>query len=365
MVKNILKTGIILTTAILPVSALISCSSSSTASNNLNAKKYQTKQLASTKSGMELNVLDPAFNNNAQEILQGLLQKLTTADLQKDFDFLLTDFYDVYEFENNETEIELVDRGIKVISILPDKNANGNRVAKLEVKYKKETEVKGDIEEILTKEMDWEIKPAIISHSQIDEIKAMILGATTNNEGIDLSDLKEYFLGEKDDDMDFDDFGVFDRINKLNKDLNLDNLGGLVGYQLSLNDIFGNLIPAPKAGAVDLNTTFFAPSTALNNVFLYPSSVGKIQYKFNIEALKLVDKKTVLAYTQPEQLISMLVTSETNNAMMLFIKDIKIEEVGGSLLKLTVNFKDANTLSEVVSINANLLKPTVVVPPVA
>lgn len=361
MVKNIFKIGAVAVTAILPVSALISCSSSSKNSSNLNLRKYEVKQ-SSTSKAIDLNVIDPAFNNNAQEILQLLINKLTVADLQKDFDFILTDFYDVYEFENNEIEIELVDNGIKVLNILPNKNSNGNRVAELEVKYEKETETRDDIKEILTKKIEWEIKPAIISHSQMEEIKKMITGATTNNEGIDLSDLKEYFLGEFDDDNDndFDDFGVFDRINKLNKDLNLDNLGGLIGYELSLDDIFGELIP-PTRASINLQTTFFAPSSALNNAFLYPSSTGKLQYNFNIESLKLVDEETILTYTTPLQLMSILVKSETNDKMQEFIKDIKIEKVGGQLLKLTVNFKD-NTLSEVVSINSNLLKPT---PPVA
>jgi hypothetical protein len=188
----------------------------------------------------------------------------------------------------------------------------------------------------------------------------LIDGSTTSTEGIDLSDLKEYFLGENDDDQDFDDLGVFDRIRALNKKDNLNNMGGLMGYELKLSDIFSQI--APKA-VIDKDTSFFAPSASLGNTFVYPSTTGKLQYNLDIDKLATIDMATITAMTTPADLGKILKTSATNTAMIASgdIKDITITEVG-PLLKLTVNFTNAETLSEVISINPALLKVTITPP---
>ena len=347
-----------LSLAILPVAAMVSCSS---AGETLNEQQFDVK-VSTTKGSraIEQNVIDPAFNTNAQEILNNKINSLTVAMLQADFDMILTDFYDIYEFESGDTEIELSDKGIKVLSIGDMDEATGFRTAKLVVSYEIETEAKDGTSEIKTKEIDWIIRPTISSQAQIDEITKTIKDASTNTAGVDISDLKEYFLGENDNDDDFDDLGVFDRINALNNNKKLNNIGGLIGYELKLSDIYTALLPEKPKVAIDMDTVFFAPSASLENTFVYPSSTGKFKYEFDISFLKTQDKATVLAMTTAADLASILVKDSTQNtsAEMAKVKDIQIIEMG-SLLKLTVNFKDAATLSEVISINPALLKPTV------
>jgi hypothetical protein len=119
-------------------------------------------------------------------------------------------------------------------------------------------------------------------------------------------------------------------------------------------------LPEKPKVAIDMDTVFFAPSASLENTFVYPSSTGKFKYEFDISFLKTQDKATVLAMTTAADLTSILVKDGPQNISteMAKVKDIQIIEIG-SLLKLTVNFKDAATLSEVISINPSLLKPTV------
>jgi lipocalin len=76
--------------------------------------------------------------------------------LQMDFDFILTDFYDTYEFENNFAEIELIDKGIEVLSIEGTADLAGTtRTAKLKVSYELELESnQRDDSKVLTKEID-------------------------------------------------------------------------------------------------------------------------------------------------------------------------------------------------------------------
>ena len=345
-----------LSLAISPVLAVVSCGSNQTG-QTLNAQEFNVVEtINSSKVATQEMVIDPAFNTNAQEILINKINTLTKEMLQKDFDLILTDFYDIYEFENENTEIELVDKGIKVLSIEGTANeTTGFRTAKLQVSYEMETEVRDDVSQVLTEEIDWVIKPVISSQAQIDEITLMIKDAETNMPGIDIKDLKEYFLGEKEDDNDFDDLGVFDRINALNFEKNLNNLGGLIGYELKLSDIYTQI--APKA-AITMDTIFFAPSASLDNTFVYPSEVGKFQYEFNTTFLATVDETAVIEMKTPEDLLSILIKSETNTEMAKLVSGITIEDMG-SLLKLTVNFIDPATLSEVISINPSLLKQPV------
>ncbi len=344
----------------LPILTVTSCGQTKTG-QTLNAKEFQVKQsITGSKVAIQDQeqemVIDPAFNTNAQEILKNKINTLTVEMLQKDFDLILTDFYDIYEFEKGNTEIELIDRGIKVLSIGAVDPKTGFRTAKLKVSYEIEIEKRDDdSEDIKVKEIDWVIKPVISSQVQIDQITKMINTASTNEGGIDISDLKEYFLGEKDDDNDFDDLGVFDRINALNSEKKLNNLGGLIGYELKLSDIFNQI--APKKN-VTMDTVFFAPSASLDNTFVYPSDTGKFQYELDTEYLKTVDIAYVTNMTKVDDLTHILIKTETNKEMAEKVSDIVIIQEG-PLLKLTVNFKNPETLSEVISINPSLLKQTI------
>ncbi|MGL5205364.1 MAG: hypothetical protein ACRC7B_00390 [Metamycoplasmataceae bacterium] len=327
--------------AILPLAALVSCSDSAKANSNLKEREYAVKQNKRSRELGYEHVLDPSLNTNAQQIVDQLFNGLTVAGLQKDFDLILTDFYDIFEFENSTMEIEL--ERIRVKSV----NATA-RTALLEVTYESEED---DKEGVITKDITWKITPAVSSQAQIQQIKTMIENASTTNPGIDIKDLKEYFLGENDDDMDFDDFGVFDRIAKLNSDKDLNNLGGLVGYELKLSDIFSELIPTTQRN-VTMDTVFFAPSAGLNNTFLFPSETGKLDYELDLTTLATITEAQIITYTTKEDLRSII--ANKSQTQLDTVDGITIERLG-DLLKVTVNFIDTNTPSEVISINPGLL----------
>lgn len=357
MKKMLLGLGILPLVA-LPTIAVVSCSSAAPAKTDLNEKEFNVKQStqgSKTTIATEENVLDPAFNNNAKKIVDDLFEKLTKEGLQHDFDLILTDFYDIFEFENASLEIELVDKGIKVIDIT---RSEKGIIANLDVSYKMENE-NTETEGVQNKKIEWEVRPMISSNAQIVQIKEMIKGATSTNPGIDITDLKEYFLGENEDDADLDDIGVFDRIAKLNNQKDLNNLGGLLGYELKLSDIFSQI--APKQ-AITLDTVFFAPSASLDNTFIFPSSTGSLNYELDEAVLKTLTIEDVTSYTTPDQLNSILKNKSQNTENIKLVSGITVDAPLGQLLKVTVNFNDGK-LPEVISININLLKaPTT--PPV-
>ncbi|MGL5592141.1 MAG: hypothetical protein ACRDCJ_02150 [Metamycoplasmataceae bacterium] len=336
--------------AIIPIAAMVSCSSTTpdtqTPNPNLNERQYDVKQQKglTREATTHENVLDPKLNRNATAIVDQLFNGLTVAGLQRDFDLILTDFYEIYEFENNLVEIEL--ERIKVKSI--SKNG-GNIVAKLDVTYESES---NDNEQMLTKEINWTVRPTVSSWAEIQQIKTLIKDASTNDSGIDISDLKEYFLGENDNDMDFDDYGVFDRIAKLNNDKDLNNLGGLVGYELKLSDIFDQLLPGQRN--VTMDTTFFAPSASLNNTFIFPSETGSLDYELDLAVLASITEAQLLNYTTKEELGTIIKKSAPNTQNLNSVSGIEVERLG-NLFRVTVNFTDTNKLSEVISINAGLV----------
>ncbi|MGL6125321.1 MAG: hypothetical protein ACRC1F_02400 [Metamycoplasmataceae bacterium] len=347
MKKILLGLGASLLTFV-PAIAVISCSSTTKPSTSLTEKEFKVEQKIAGKNRVndKEKVLDPTFNMNAVEIVNRLFDSLTVSQLQRDFDLILTDFYEIFEFENSSVEIEL--EKIVVKSIGSDK-----RTVKLEVTYESETETR-DGETLVTKEIDWKIKPTVSSQAQIEQIKQMINGATSSNTGIDIEELKEYFLGENDDDMDFDDFGVFDRVAKLNNDKELNNLGGLVGYELKLSDIFSELIPFEQRN-ITLDTTFFAPSSALNNTFIYPSETGTLNYELDLTVLATITEAELLNFKTANELGSIIEKSDDNTEKLELVSGIEIERLA-NLFKVTVNFKESNKLSEVISINPSLLK---------
>ena len=347
MKKLLLGLGVV-SIATLPLLAVVSCSSENPTSANITVKEFVSKQSNTSKVDEGFtNVLDPNININAQKILRDEFLKLTKEQLQADFDKVLSKFYDAYEIETESQEIEIESITVKELGEMAE-GAN-TRVAKLLVKYSVETETKKDNEVLLSKEIEWILKPSISSSSEIEAFKQSLISEkpSSSNGNVDLEDLKEYFLGEKDDDDD-NDLGIFDKLAKITKGQN--GVGGMVGYTIKPNEILNAIMSSSKAITGD--TEFFVPSFILNNIFLKPSVPPKLDYTFNETELKKITKEELLKFTNPIDLEKILIS--TSN-VYTDVKNISIEELG-PLLKITISFND-NMIPEAISLNPSLLKP--------
>ncbi len=303
----------------------------------------------SGESNANVSVFDPRFNKDAQNKLQDLSKDLSKKDLQRDFDRVLTDFYEAYEDESSgNSEVEIED--IKVKS----KNDDGS--FNLTVEYEIEDD-KNDIEETKYHDIKWTPKFTVLSKADIESIKAQITGfGKHESNGVDLKDIKEIFLGDDDKD-DEDDDGIFDRVAKLNKEYN--GFAGMVAYDLSISDIFDQL-PKPKtraASEVTKDTHFRIPSLSLNNGQSAVALTPDKQPNVNID----LSKGHILGITKQE-LTSLPAGTYTDKAKIneylsfVFgtanqpsdIKDVTIAEpdVNG-YLKLSIHFNNSSTPTEI------------------
>ncbi len=260
--------------AITPIATVVSCSNSNGVSTNQVEFNTKTALTIKNRSNEIYNVYQANENPDAiQKLHDFLFNNLTVKNLQKEFNLLLTEFYESYEHENNVSEIE-----IEKIDVLERIEENNREYSfKLRVWMEKEDEIT-DEEELISQDIIWKPTIKLISHDEIEEIKQTVSKYTQNqtNNDIDLSDIKEIFFGERDAD-DFDDYGVFDRLKLFNKDYK--NLACLLGYELSLNDIFSQLTVKTRVG-VDLNTKFTIPSLILNSkaVLFVPNKKPDIDF---------------------------------------------------------------------------------------
>lgn len=277
--KNLLIFGLIPLMS-LPVVA-ISCNNSNktiaNTENGFNPTTTWTNQ--TTRSSRTLNIFNGNRNENATKIIKAIVDKLNVSILNEDFQKILNRFYEVYEIdsENGSTEVEaeILDNGMKIIK----KNANGS--FQLQIKAEVEKETNGnDQESIVTKEIEWKPRFTLISKEDVADIKNVTNNFTkvqeANGTEIDFSDLKEVFLGENDGDDDADDKGIFDILEKTNK--NYQNLGYLISYKLKLSDLDAfysqlGMTRKKQYATVDKNTEFYIPSVAINKtaMTLFPN----------------------------------------------------------------------------------------------
>lgn len=250
--------------ASIPFISVVSCSNSNLNANyNVKTFKTQVQRIKKeTSSNIDLptnvNIYDANYNPDALQQLEEIRQKITVTQLDYDFSRVLQDFYESYEKETPLYEIEI--EKIKVVS----KNEDGS--FQLRVTYQIEIENKrdNDEEELITKEIRWKPNFVLISKPEIEEIRKKLAGLPNNDTetGVDLEDIKEIFLGEKDED-DIDDIGIFDKIAKLNKEY--DDLVYLLAYEVSISDIYDQLgLPTKNLKTIDKNTKFHVPSLSLN-----------------------------------------------------------------------------------------------------
>ncbi|MGL5357535.1 MAG: Vmc-like lipoprotein signal peptide domain-containing protein [Metamycoplasmataceae bacterium] len=351
-----------------------SCSTEApTFGSNLKTSSFTSIVKQNSKAGEEVNIVDANINVNAEKMLkEGFFSKqnFTVADLQNDFTKVLSDFYEVYELETGDTEVEL--QSIKVNSeVTTPTNTNKNREFNITVFYTVETD-STDQEKVESKDITWELKPSFINTNEIKGIKDSILGANTSNNNIDLKDLKEFFLGEKDADED-DDIGVFDKVSALNKQENLNNSGVLVGYGITLNDIWKHLV-APKRQTITADTVFVVPSISVNT-FLKPTTPPTRSYELNTaNVLKIKKADFLTAFAAPmaptatdfnkffvDVATSIFVTPLTAEETAK-IKDISAEALG-DFVKITISWTDTKEIPVAFGIPSALFAPEVVVPP--
>ncbi|MGL4647261.1 MAG: hypothetical protein ACRCVI_00860 [Mycoplasmoidaceae bacterium] len=293
------------------VGAIVSCSGSTAARGSIIEKKFRTNQSFNLglKKSLQIpenaNIYDAKFNSSAIEIINDYQNQITVGSLQKDFNEVLTEFYEIYEVEANETEIELSKIIVKSLD-------TETKVFTLEVEYEVENENENREEVKKKLDISWTPNITTLSKGDIENIKKAILGYTSSDTNVDIGDLKELFFGEKDDDED-DDIGIFDRIAKINKSYK--DMAQMIAYNLTLKDVFGPIIEheKPKSNlndaiarirktrtVVDLNTSFKVPSLVLNSqpTALIPDIQPKINFTVN-DATAINAINTYIATTPP------------------------------------------------------------------
>lgn len=243
-------------------------------------------------------ITDPNANKDAINALNGKFANLSVSQLQKDFNNVLTNFFDCFEIDNNNLEAEI--EKVSVISINKNESTN-TRTAQLEVTY--DVEKNDDKEKLETQTKTFEIKPAYITYSDIRLLSNMLNDSKyNNNNNIDLEDLKELFFGEKwekdadilDDDYDVDDKGIFHILADLNKEYNgISNVfqGGMMGYEVRLGDLAYESKKRTFKNTIDETTTFKVPSL---EIFTYAIPHDPISFGLNLKKIGLKTKAEFL-----------------------------------------------------------------------
>lgn len=311
--KNLLIFGLIPLMS-LPVLA-ISCNSNKTINNNETIANKEngfnpttTWKDKTTRSSRTLNIFNGNRNENATKIIKAIVDKLNVSILNEDFQKILNRFYEVYEIDSEngsiEVEAEILDNGMKIVK----KNADGSFQLQIKAEVEVETDSRrdDDKEHIVTKEIVWKPRFTLISKDDVEDIKKKTNNFTkvdnTNANGteIDFSDLKEIFLGEKNDD-DAEDRGIFDILEKTNK--NYQNLAYLISYKLSLKDLDAfysqlGMTRKQQYATVDRNTEFYIPSVAINKTAMTLFPNWKPDFKINRKSEKNTNELIELVTTE-------------------------------------------------------------------
>lgn len=300
--KNLLFLGLIPLMS-LPVFA-ISCNNNKTIANAENRFDPKTTwENKTTRSKRELNIFNGNRNENAKKIIKAIVDKLNVKILNEDFKKILNRFYEVYEveYENGSTEVEaeILDNGMTIVN----KNKDGSFQLKIKAEVEKETNG-NDKKEIKEETIDWKPRFTLISKEDVADIKVATNNFTkvqeANGTEIDFSDLKEVFLGENDGDDDADDRGIFDILEKTNK--NYQNLGYLISYKLKLSDLDEfyrklGLKRKQQYATVNKDTEFYIPSIAINKTAMTLFPNWKPDFKIDRKSTKNTEELGALITT--------------------------------------------------------------------
>lgn len=334
---------------------LVSCGTSGNPRVEVKTKSFDVVQKSKKRTinePTELMVYDANKNENANQQLQEIRNNLSPRELQADFNRVLIDFYECYEQETGKSEIEI--DNIQVIK----KNDNGSFT--LKVTYELEIDTlesnKRDLEVKKTKEIEWTPKFVFLTEKDEAAIKKQVISYNGEQNGMDLSDLKELFFGEKEDDPledDFDDYGIFDRLRMINKQN--DGYGSMVAYELSVADIFDKLGVTRQKPTITKDTKFRIPSISLNggSLVLVPNIKPRIGSDFKefktseLDTMFAEDKRIITDSDIKKELKKLFVKPIDDEALK--IQEIKyfratIDEHGIKEYKVHIIYQ--NTINE-------------------
>ncbi len=354
--SSLLATGLGVTAIAASLPMLTSCSAGG---NKITQVTYNVKTTTKTfTNGIGANVAHdtiqyPAETNpNAQAEVQNFNKNLSVGTLQYDFKRVLTDFYEIYEVETGNIEMEIENITVK------SKNSDGS--FQLIVEYELEVDTYAnqprDKESIQRKEIKWTPKLTTMDYNEICQITNTLrtFGDKDNKNNIDLEDLKEIFLGDTDDmddwDFDNDDIGIFDRVGAIGK--TKDNQSSIVAYELKLADIFDQLTNSGKTyairtrasgDAINKNTVFKIPSLALNNdgsVVLVPNETPSFKFTSILDGTTFDQifngSNSTLTFTTNKELLDK-VFGNSNQVWKDSVSEVEVNNANGTLI---IKYKD-------------------------
>ena len=287
-----------------------------------------------------LEVIDPNFNENALMDAEKTFQsKLNVANLQKDFNEVLTKFYKTYEYEyegssklakddDNEIEVEAEIEKIVVNSFNPD-----TLETDLTVWYDVEQEGTGKPDGMEPQNKKLTLKPKFATTTEIEGIKQMLLqkdsvdddGDNSNSFETDVDDLIELYMGDDDDRSIFGQVGLITQESKY---------GGLLGYSIKLSDLKYTPDTTPGLKVVEKPLTgdedLFAPSTVIRDFYVPDETIVTSN---NIDLT--IDYNKIIQHTKTEVMgITEVIKSNSSLALNDILKtpltpeqakDIKIQ----------------------------------------
>lgn len=285
-----------------------------------------------------LEVIDPNFNENALMDAEKTFQsKLNVANLQKDFNEVLTKFYKTYEYEyegsskldeDDDIEIEAEIEKIVVNSFNP-----GTLETDLTVWYDVEQEGTGKPDGMEPQNKKLTLKPKFATTTEIEGIKQMLLqkdsvdddGDNSNSFETDVDDLIELYMGDDDDRSIFGQVGLITQESKY---------GGLLGYSIKLSDLKYTPDTTPGLKVVEKPLTgdedLFAPSTVIRDFYVPDETIVTSN---NIDLT--IDYNKIIQHTKTEVMgITEVIKSNSSLALNDILKtpltpeqakDIKIQ----------------------------------------
>lgn len=397
MVKKLKNKKLILGLSLssaLAASSIVFSSCAATYNNsvqNVNKVNFESsvKQVSRTLQDgpTTLEVIDPNFNENAlMDAEKTFKSKLNVANLQKDFNEVLTKFYKTYEYEyegssklakddDNEIEVEAEIEKIVVNSFNPD-----TLETDLTVWYDVEQEGTGKPDGMEPQNKKLTLKPKFATTTEIEGIKQMLLqkdsvdddGDNSNSFETDVDDLIELYMGDDDDRSIFGQVGLITQESKY---------GGLLGYSIKISDLkytpdtLGlKAVEKPLTGDEDL----FAPSTVIRDFYVPDETIvtsNNIDLTIDYNKITKLTKKEVMSITEAinssngsKTLNDILKTHLTEEQAKL-IKGIQVIEKSTSsndlLVYVTIQNtdpKDPMPTKVVVGIDGNWLKAENTVP---
>lgn len=361
------------------------------------SKTFEVFEQATRQSTNDVNKdakkmhIDPNFNKDAMSQAKQTFQaKLTKENLQEEFNKVLTKFYQANEYEyekddgKTETEIEADLKRITVTGFDKEKlqvTVNAEYKVETETETQDKDDNKKDKEEVKkeTQSKTITLNPMFASKTEIKSIEKMLKSHKDkdNNQGsfeIDVDDLWELYVGEKDDKKD----SIFEQVDALTTQ---NNLGGLLGYGIKMSDLQytpKNNKQSQRNKKIDQDTVIFAPSSIIKDYYVpeipKDEPASQLDLTFDYDKLSQKTKEDVKAINDASGLSGILLKELTEEQKKL-INSVSITEetiqsdtnstnsLKNSVLKVEVTIKESSSGTSmptiaVLYIQESWLKPT-------